>query len=241
MVLWSTLKCNWIFDKGEMMEKELTEVVFILDCSASMEGLEKETIAGFNSVIEKQKREKTDAYVTTVFFNDARQELHFRKPLYEVDDLTEQDYCVKGCTALLDAIGNTIYRLKIERIKHKRIGQVIVVIITDGMENASREFQYDILEKLILEMKEIYGWEFLFLGANMDAVKEAARIGISINRSVTYKNDSAGVALNYEIIGDLLTPICRSTACSSLIGKSWKEKIEIDYLNRESSLPQNFE
>lgn len=218
------------------MGKELTELVFILDQSASMEGLEKETIVGFNSMLEKQKKEKDESYVTTVLFSDRTQELYFRKPLYEVIGLTEQDYCVKGCTALLDAIGNTVYKMKSDRTRHRRTGQVIIVIITDGMENASKEFRYDILEKLIREMKDKYGWEFLFLGANMDAVKEAARLGISANRSVTYTNDSVGIALNYEVIGDVVIQMRRISSASASIDSSWKGRIEIDYVNRESNI-----
>lgn len=221
--------------KEERMEKGLSELVFILDRSASMEGLERETIDGFNSVIQKQKSEKIRSDVTVVFFNDEIEELYFRKSLYEIKELTERDYCIKGRTALLDAIGNTIYKLQSEWTRHRMADHVVIVIITDGMENASREFRYDILEKLILEMQETQGWKFLFLGANMDAVKEAARIGISVSRSVTYKNDRVGVALNYEVIGDLLTQICKTPTCSALIDDSWKRKIEIDYINRKSS------
>lgn len=218
------------------MENESTELVFILDRSASMEGLEKETVDGFNSMLAKQKKEKGKSYVTTVLFSDVTQELYFRKPLYEVDRLTEQDYCVKGRTALLDAIGNMVYKMKSEKALYGRTGKVIIVIITDGLENASKEFRYDILEKLIREMEDTHGWEFLFLGANMNAVKEAARIGISANRSVTYANDSVGLALSYEVIGDTVCQMCRMSTCPALINGSWKEKIEVDYVSRESNL-----
>lgn len=216
------------------MDKGLTELVFILDRSASMEGLEKETVDGFNSMIEKQKKEKDKSYVTTVLFSDVAQGLYFRKPLHEVINLTEQDYCVKGRTALLDAIGNTIYKMKSEKTSHRR--KVIMVIITDGLENASREFRYDILEKLIRKMKDKHGWEFLFLGANMDAVKEAARIGISESRSVTYANDSVGVELSYKGIGDAVRQMRQMSDQSALVDGSWKEKIEVDYVNRELNL-----
>lgn len=223
------------------MENESTELVFILDRSASMEGLEKETVDGFNSMLAKQKKEKSKSYVTTVLFSDVMQELYFRKPLHEVMKLTKQDYRVKGRTALLDAIGNTVCKMKSEKIPYRGTGKVIIVIITDGLENASKEFRYDILEKLLREMKDKHGWEFLFLGANMDAVKEAARIGISANRSVTYINDSVGLALSYEVIGDAVYQMRRMSACPALVNDSWKEKIEVDYVNRESNLYDFFE
>lgn len=185
------------------MKKNMTELVFILDRSGSMSGLEGDTIGGFNGMLEKQKKEGEDVNITTVLFDDRVDIIHDRFPISIVSPLTEKDYFVRGCTALLDAVGESIR--KIENVeKHLpedyKADKVIFVITTDGHENSSRNYSYSRIKKMI-EAKKKLGWEFLFLGANMDAVGEAEKIGISRNRAVTYENDSEGVALNYEVVG----------------------------------------
>jgi len=181
------------------MDMSLTELVFILDRSGSMGGLESDTIGGFNGMIAKQKKEGEKVNVTTVLFDDETEILHDRFPITDVSPLTEKDYYVRGCTALLDAVGKTIG--KVENVQKRlpeqsRAGKVIFIITTDGLENSSREYTYGKVRKMI-EAKKECGWEFLFLGANIDAVEEAGKIGIRADRSVTFENDSEGISLNY--------------------------------------------
>ncbi len=182
------------------MKKGLTELVFILDRSGSMSGLEGDTIGGFNGMLAKQKKEEGEANVTTVLFDDQIEIVHDRFPISLVEPITERDYYVRGCTALLDAVGTTVK--KVENIQKRlpdelRAEKVIVVITTDGAENASQEYSVNMVKKMIEEKQE-YGWQFLFMGANMDAVTEAQKIGIRASHAVTYKNDSEGVRLNYQ-------------------------------------------
>ena len=185
------------------MKKGLTELVFILDRSGSMAGLESDTIGGFNGMIQKQKKQKGKANVTTVLFDDRYDLIHDRFSLKTIRPMTEKEYYVRGCTALLDAVGKTIHKMANIQ-KHlpekKRAEKVIFVIITDGMENASREYGYKEVKAMIEKEKETYGWEFLFLGANIDAVAEAGRMGIHADRSVTFQNDSQGIAVNYQAV-----------------------------------------
>lgn len=189
------------------MKKGLTELVFILDRSGSMAGLESDTIGGFNGMLGKQKREEGEANVTTILFDDEIETIHDRFPLEVVKPLTEEDYYVRGCTALLDAVGGTVK--KVENIqKHLpeelRAEKVIFVITTDGMENASQEYSTDMVKKMIERNRE-KGWQFLFLGANIDAAEEAEKIGISRTHAASYKNDSKGVQLNYQAAGMVLS------------------------------------
>lgn len=209
------------------MSKGMTELVFILDRSGSMSGLEDDTIGGFNGMLKKQKAEGEDVNVTTVLFDDKVDIIHDRFPIDIVEPLTEKDYFVRGCTALLDAVGETVH--KVENVqehlpkKHKA-KKVIFVITTDGHENSSRNYTYSQTRKMIEAKKEL-GWEFLFLGANIDAVGEAEKIGISRNRAVTYENDSRGVALNYQVLGDAL---CEAVACEDsepMFEDDWAEEI----------------
>ena len=185
------------------MKENLTELVFILDRSGSMAGLESDTIGGFNSMLEKQKREPGRAYVTTVLFDNRWELLHDHWMIQEVEPMNEKQYYVRGCTALLDAVGMTIQKLiRIQKNagpSHKA-DQVIFVITTDGLENASREYSCSRVKEMIEYQKEKYGWEFLFLGANMDAVKEAGHLGIGADRAASYVNDREGVQLNYEVV-----------------------------------------
>lgn len=181
----------------------MTELVFILDRSGSMTGLEKDTIGGFNFMIEKQKREAGEAVVSTVLFDNECTVIHDRLPLERVPKMTEREYFTRGCTALLDAVGGAIHHIGTIH-KYARREDVpektLFVITTDGMENASRRYDYERVRRMVRRQTEKYGWEFLFLGANIDAAAEAERFGIGADRAVNYKCDEAGTALNYEVI-----------------------------------------
>ena len=216
------------------MRKGLTEMVFILDRSGSMGGLEKDTIGGYNSLIEKQKKEDGEALVSTVLFDHEQEILHDRVPLDKIRDMTEDDYYVRGCTALLDAIGGAIHHIGNVH-KYAREEDVpektIFVITTDGLENASKRYSYRDVKKMIQRQEEKYGWEFLFLGANIDVAKESGRLGIRPERAVRYVNDSAGIELNYKAVGCVMSEM-RTMAPNSSIDGSWKEKIEKDFKKR---------
>lgn len=214
------------------MQKEVVELVFILDRSGSMNGLESDTIGGFNGMLTKQKKEEGEARVTTILFDDQYEVLHDDTPIQEVNPISEEEYYVGGCTALLDAVGRTIQRI-INVQKHSsgafRAKKVIFVIITDGLENASKEYRYHTLKKIIDEQKKFHGWEFIFMGANMDAVKEAKKLGIEEDRAVSYQNDEEGIALNYEVMADTIKEMRRS---SDRIDGDWKKQIERDWKER---------
>ena len=216
------------------MRKNLTEIVFILDRSGSMSGLEADTIGGFNSMIEKQKKENGEALISTVLFDNVSEVIHDRVPVQKVEPMTDRDYSVRGCTALLDAIGGAIHHIGNVH-KYARNEDVpehtLFVITTDGMENASRRYDSEKVKKMIERQKEKYGWEFLFLGANMDAVKEAARFGISSDRAVRFENDAQGVAVNYHIVSETVSRMREAPCCAS-IGAEWKEQIEADFQKR---------
>ena len=186
------------------MKQNLTELVFILDRSGSMQGLEGDTIGGFNAMIEKQKKEPGEAFVSTVLFDDRSEVLHDRVSLEKVRPITEKEYYVRGCTALLDAIGGAIHHIG-NIHKYARPEDVpehtLFVITTDGMENASRRYSAQRVKEMIQHQKEKYGWEFLFLGANIDAVETAGHLGIAPDRAVNYHCDSEGTRLNYEVVG----------------------------------------
>ena len=214
------------------MKKNLTELVFILDRSGSMSGLEKDTIGGFNSMIEKQKREGGEAYVSTVLFDNDCQVIHDRVDIHSVAPMTEKEYYVRGCTALLDAIGGAIHHIGNVH-KYARPEDVpehtLFIITTDGMENASRRYSSDKVKQMIQHEKEKYGWEFLFLGANIDAVETAGHFGIDADRAVDYLADSAGTQLNYDVLSDAITAVRSSRP----LGASWKERIDRDYSTRK--------
>ena len=213
------------------MRKGLTEVVFILDRSGSMSGLEADTIGGFNSLIRKQRKEEGEAIVSTVLFDDACDVIHDRVPIAKVENLTEETYFVRGCTALLDAVGGAIHHIgnvhKYAR-EEDRPEKTLFIITTDGLENASRRYTYARVKAMVERQKERYGWEFLFLGANIDAAKEAARFGIGADRSVNYKCDEAGTALNYEVISEA---VCSVRAARPL-SADWKRRIDEDVQKR---------
>ena len=185
------------------MRKGLTEVIFILDRSGSMSGLEADTIGGFNSMIAKQKKEEGEAYISTVLFDDQTEVLYDRVPVSKVEPMNENQYYVRGCTALLDALGRAIHHIgnvhKYAR-EEDRPEKTLFIITTDGMENSSHEYSYNKVKKMVEKQKKKYGWEFLFLGANIDAIEVAGRFGIAANRAINYESDRQGTQLNYEVL-----------------------------------------
>ena len=213
------------------MKKNLTELVFILDRSGSMAGLEKDTIGGFNAMIEKQKAEAGEAYISTVLFDHESEVIHDRVSLNKVPKLTEKEYYVRGCTALLDAVGGAIHHIgnvhKYAR-EEDRPEKTLFVITTDGMENASRRYSYEKVKEMITRQKEKHGWEFLFLGANIDAAREAARFGIDADRAANYHADTQGTAVIYEAVNDA---VCSVRACRPM-SAGWKKSIDEDFHNR---------
>ena len=213
------------------MKKNLTELVFILDRSGSMAGWEGDTIGGFNAMIEKQKNEPGEAYVSTVLFDNESIVIHDRVDIQKVAPMTRADYYVRGCTALLDAVGKAIQHIgnvhKYAR-EEDRPEKTLFVITTDGMENASREYTYDRLKLLIQRQKDKYGWEFLFLGANIDAAKEAARFGIGADRAVNYHADHQGTAVIYEAVSEAVCNVRASRPMSA----NWKKRVDEDFRER---------
>ncbi len=214
------------------MKKDLTELVFILDRSGSMQGLEGDTIGGFNSLLEKQKKEPGEAFVSTILFDDRVEVLHDRVRVGRVPPITREEYYVRGCTALLDAIGEAIHHIG-NIHKYARSEDVpehtLFVITTDGMENASRRYSAQQIKQMIQRQKELYGWEFLFLGANIDAVETAGRLGIGPDRAVNYHCDSEGTRLNYETVSQAVSGV----RCSAPLDAHWKDAIEADFQNRK--------
>ena len=209
----------------------MTELVFILDRSGSMSGLESDTIGGFNAMIARQKREAGEALVSTVLFDHESVVIHDRLPLDKVPPMTEQEYFTRGATALLDAVGGAIHHIgNIHKYARREDvpEKTLFVITTDGCENASRRYDYETVRRMIEHEKEKYGWEFLFLGANIDAAKEAARFGISADRAADYKCDAAGTALNYEVISEA---VC-SVRASVPLRTDWKRRIDADVQSR---------
>ena len=214
------------------MRKNLTELVFILDRSGSMAGLEDDTVGGFNAMIEKQKAESGEAVVSTVLFDSRSKVVHDRLPLDRVPALTRKEYYVRGCTALLDAVGEAIRHIgnihKYAR-EEDRPERTMFVITTDGMENASRRYDYRRVKEMIERQKEKYGWEFLFLGANIDAAKEAARFGIAADRAANYHADRKGTGVIYEAMN---AAVCSFRNCETL-SMDWRADLDADYENRK--------
>lgn len=208
------------------MKKDLTEIVFILDRSGSMSGLEADTIGGYNSMLEKQKKEEGEAIISTVLFDDQTEILHDRNNIDKVKNITDKDYYVRGCTALLDAVGGAIHhigRVQKELPEDERPEKTLFIITTDGMENASRLYSYDKVKKMVEKKKKKQHWEFIFLGANIDAIEVAERFGVAANRAVRYESDSIGTALNYDVMSKLVS---RARACGSakLMGKAFDDE-----------------
>lgn len=209
----------------------ITELVFILDRSGSMGGLESDTIGGFNSMLNKQKKEDGRAYVSTVLFDHETEVLHDRVPIEKVPELTDKDYTVRGCTALLDAIGSAIHHIGNVH-KYARPEDVpehtMFVIITDGMENASKRYSGKEIKKKIEKEKSKYGWEFLFIGANIDAIATARNFGISEDRAVNYKADTQGTGVVYESVCEAVSDVRNGKR----LAPSWSQSIQNDYIKK---------
>ena len=213
------------------MNNNLTEIVFILDRSGSMAGLEDDTIGGFNAMVEKQKKEEGEALLSTVLFSDRSVVLYDRVDVKKVEPMTERQYQVGGCTALLDAIGGAVRHIanvhKYAR-EEDRPAKTVFVITTDGMENASRSYSYDEVRRMVKRLQEENGWEFLFLGANMDAISAARSFGIRPDRAVRYQCDGEGTALNYQVLSGAVSGIRRRGE----IAEDWSRPIAEDYQKR---------
>ena len=197
-----------------------------------MSGLEKDTIGGFNSMLEKQRKEPGDAVVSTVLFDNETEVIHDRVVIADVPNLTDKEYFVRGCTALLDAVGGAIHHIgNVHKYARKEDvpEKTLFIITTDGMENASHHYTYDKVRNMIERQKERYGWEFLFLGANIDAAAEAKRFGIDESMAANYHCDEVGTVLNYEVISEAITSVRTSAAPLSA---DWKKKIDADYKKR---------
>ena len=216
----------------ENVKNNVTELVFILDRSGSMAGLESDTIGGFNALIEKQKKEDGDCFVSTVLFDNVCEVLHDRVPLADVQPLTDRDYTVRGCTALIDALGGAIHHIG-NIHKYARPEDVpahtLFVITTDGMENASHRYTADEVKKMVEREKEQYGWEFLFIGANIDAVETASHYGIAADRAANYHADEKGTGILYAAVSATVADVraCRPMAAN------WNQPLEDDYKKRK--------
>lgn len=221
------------------MSKGLTEIVYILDRSGSMGGLEADTIGGFNSMMEKEKKTGEKALVSTVLFDDVCEVIHDRVPIEKIREMTDQQYFVRGCTALLDAVGGAIHHIgnihKYAR-EEDRPEKTIFVITTDGLENASSRYSYERVQKMIKRQQKKYGWEFIFIGANIDAYAEAERFGIRRERAVNYMHDTVGTA---HVYAGVSAAVCCAMAAGtaiemeeSLNNSGWEEQINADFLNR---------
>ena len=216
---------------SEKIKNGITELVFILDRSGSMSGLESDTIGGFNAMIEKQKRQDGECYVSTVLFDNVSEVLHDRVKLTDIKPMTDKEYTVRGCTALIDAIGGAIHHIGNVH-KYARNEDVpehtVFVITTDGMENASHKYSSDKVKRMIERQKEQHGWEFLFIGANIDAVETAAQYGISKDRAVNYNADEVGTHILYESV----SAVVGNVRANKAICKDWSDELNEDYKRR---------
>ena len=213
------------------MKKGLTEVVFILDRSGSMRGLEGDTIGGFNSMLDKQRREEGEALISTVLFDNVSEVIHDRVDIKKIEPLTERQYYVRGCTALIDAIGGAIHHITNvhKYIRDEDVPEhTIFIITTDGMENASRKYSSSEVKRMI-EEKKGKGWEFLFLGANIDAVETAKQFGIDRDRAVNYHNDARGTAVNFACMSEAVCDMRKNGRVST----GWKDEIDRDFEERK--------
>lgn len=220
-----------VFKMVEKVKNGITELVFILDRSGSMSGLESDTIGGFNAMIDKQKKQDGECYVSTVLFDNVSEVLHDRVNLTDIKPMTDNEYTVRGCTALIDAIGGAIHHIGNVH-KYARNEDVpehtVFVITTDGMENASRKYSSDKVKRMIERQKEQYGWEFLFIGANIDAVETAAQYGIDRDRAVNYNADEVGTQILYESVSAVVGSV-RANKC---VSKDWGKELNEDYKRR---------
>ncbi len=199
--------------------KNLTEVVFILDRSGSMGGLEADTIGGYNSMLAKQQEEEGDVVISTVLFDDQTEVIHDRRPLKDVKPITSNEYYVRGCTALLDAVGGAIHHIgHVQKAlpEDQRPDKTIFIITTDGMENSSSHYTYDKVKKMVEKKKEKKGWEFIFLGANIDAIAVADRFGVAANRAVRYECDGVGTALNFNAMSNMISRTRKAASCADM-------------------------
>ena len=216
--------------ENKTLEKNLTEVVFILDRSGSMGGLEADTIGGYNSMLDKQKQEDGDVLISTVLFDDQTEVIHDRKNLQDVAPLTDKEYYVRGCTALLDAVGGAIKhinRVQKELPESERPDKTIFIITTDGLENSSQVYTYDKVKKMVEKKKEKKGWEFIFMGANIDAIEVANRFGVDKSRAVRFECDNEGTAINYKVMGDIVSRArMAGSACAMSASFDDKEMLE---------------
>lgn len=216
---------------SEKIKNGITELVFILDRSGSMSGLESDTIGGFNAMIEKQKKQDGECYVSTVLFDNVSEVLHDRVKLTDIKPMTDKEYTVRGCTALIDAIGGAIHHIGNVH-KYARNEDVpehtVFVITTDGMENASRRYTSDKVKAMIERQKERFGWEFLFIGANIDAVETAAQYGISKDRAVNYNADEVGTHILYESV----SAVVGSVRDRKPVPPQWSKELDEDYKKR---------
>lgn len=209
----------------------MTEIIFILDRSGSMEGLEKDTIGGFNSMMKKQASVPGDALVSTLLFDNDVEVIHDRLNIKDVPEMTSKEYYVRGCTALLDAVGGAIKHISMIH-KYARKEDVpektLFIITTDGMENASRRYSYEDVRSMVEHQKSKYGWEFIFLGANIDAAAEASRYGIDSSMAVNYNCDSEGVGISFKVMEDVV----RSYRNTCEVPKEWRKRIDDDFNSR---------
>lgn len=215
------------------MKYETSELVFILDRSGSMSGLEKDTIGGFNALIQKQRKEKGKCYVSCVLFDDVQEVIYDRVPLNEVKKMTQKQYYARGCTALLDAMGGAIHHIgNVHKYSKEEIGKTLFIIITDGLENSSKRYSYASIKKMVERQKEKYGWEFIFIGANMDVIQEANKFGI--DQAVRYACDEEGTALNYSVLSENIKKM-RTTIgnAKESLPTDWAHKIQADYQKRK--------
>lgn len=217
---------------GIHMKYETSELVFILDRSGSMSGLERDTIGGFNSLIQKQRKEKGKCYVSCVLFDDVQEVIYDRVPLNEVKKMTQKQYYARGCTALLDAMGGAIRHIvNVHKYSKEEIGKTLFIIITDGLENSSKRYTYVTIKQMVERQKEKYGWEFIFIGANMDVIQEANKFGI--DQAVRYACDEEGTALNYSVLSENIIKM-RTTVgnAKESLPVDWAHKIKDDYQKR---------
>lgn len=217
---------------GIHMKYETSELVFILDRSGSMSVLEKDTIGGFNSLIQKQRKEKGKCYVSCVLFDDVQEVIYDRVPLNEVKKMTQKQYYARGCTALLDAMGGAIHHIgNVHKYSKEEIGKTLFIIITDGLENSSKRYTYVTIKQMVERQKEKYGWEFIFIGANMDVIQEANKFGI--DQAVRYACDEEGIALNYSVLSENIIKM-RTTVgnAKESLPADWAHKIKDDYQKR---------
>ena len=217
---------------GIHMKYETSELVFILDRSGSMSGLEKDTIGGFNSLIQKQRKEKGKCYVSCVLFDDVQEVIYDRVPVNEVKKMTQKQYYARGCTALLDAMGGAIHHIgNVHKYSKEEIGKTLFIIIKDGLENSSKRYTYVTIKQMVERQKEKYGWEFIFIGANMDVIQEANKFGI--DQAVRYACDEEGTALNYSVLSENIIKM-RTTVgnAKESLPADWAHKIKDDYQKR---------